>query len=133
MGYEWLAAAAVIFLIEMFMGTVYLLVLSASFLGAALAAWWFGHEVAIWVASSLSLLGCIGVWRYKLRHAISMQPDDDLDIGQTVLLQNQMATGDWCVQYRGTMWTARSAFAGSLKSGTTATIIGRDGNILIIQ
>lgn len=135
MMYYWIIAAIIIFIIELFLGTVYLLVLSGALLGASLAAWMFGNGVAMLIAAVLSLFGCVFVWYGKSSHhqvRVGLS-DSDLDIGQTVIIESQMANGQWCVQYRGTVWEARYALTGSLKIGTTAKIVGKDGNLLIIQ
>lgn len=128
------AAAAVLFVLELFLGTVYLLVLSLALLGAAVAAGLFGVNAAMGVASVLSLLGCVWVRQRQLQQQKTAVSDNlDFDVGQTVYLAQQLPNGDWQVQYRGTLWLAKKPLSGSLKAGQTATIVGRDGNYLIIQ
>lgn len=129
----WFIAAVVLFIVELFLGSVYLLVLSVALLGAGLVAWLLGNVVACWVASILSLVGIAWVYHYKKHNARpEFDASDDFDIGQTVVLESPLPTGAWRVHYRGTLWEARNEFSGSLKVGDTAKIVDRDGNILII-
>ncbi|MDO4694584.1 MAG: NfeD family protein [Eikenella sp.] len=130
----WLIAAAALFVLEMFVGTVYLLVVAASLLGAALAAGLFGAgwQVALSVAVLLSALGifCVYRWRKTRRRSPAEKNDDDLDIGHTVILQAQQADGLWLVHYRGAPWQARADFPA--RAGQTARIAGKNGNVLIL-
>lgn len=133
MAYYWITAAVILFVAELFLGTVYLLVLSAALLGAALSAWLFGNTAAMWTAIVLSLAGCAWVYRFKRANLpYTPTPEDDFDIGQTVVLEELLPTGEWKIHYRGTWWHAKSV-SGSLKTGDTAQIIARDGNQFIIQ
>ncbi len=133
MAHYWIAAAIILFMIELFIGTIYLLVLSLSLLGAAFIAWWLGTDAAMVAAAVLSLIGCAWIWRRKQNESVPVSDVDDLDLGQLVILEKQLPTGDWQVHYRGTLWEARPTLSGSLKQGDTATIIGHEGNILLIK
>lgn len=130
----WLIAAAVLFVLEMFVGTVYLLVVAASLLGAGLTAGLFdaGWQVSLSVAVLLSAVGIFCVYRWRKNHHRSPaeKSDDDLDIGHTVILQSRQADGLWLVQYRGAPWQARADFPA--QAGQTARIAGKDGNVLIL-
>lgn len=133
MAHYWVAAAAILFIIELFIGTVYLLVLSVACLGSAAVAWLWGTDAALLSTAVLSLVGCVWVWQHKQNQPNLPTEVDDLDMGQIVVLEKLLPSGDWQVHYRGTLWEARSAFSGCLKQGDTATIIGRDGNLLLIE
>ena len=63
----WLIAAVLLFVAEMFMGTFYLLVVSASFVSAGLAEWLLGTPTAVNVsiASLFSVIGIILVRRWQ--------------------------------------------------------------------
>lgn len=130
----WLIAAAALFVLEMFVGTVYLLVVAASLLGAALTAGLFqaGWQAALSVAVLLSALGIFFVYRWRKNHRRSAaeQSNDDLDIGHTVILQSRQDDGLWLVHYRGAPWQARADFPAQV--GQNARIAGKDGNILIL-
>lgn len=129
----WFIVAVLLFIVELFLGTVYLLVVSLALLGAGLMAWLLGDVAGFWVAAILSLAGIVWVYHYKKRNVEQVSDvSDDFDIGQTVVLESLLPTGEWRVQYRGTLWEARNEFSGSLKAGDTAKIVARDGNILII-
>lgn len=129
----WLIMAILVFVAELFLGTVYLLVLSLSLFGAGLVAEWLGADVAMWVAGILSLVGCIAVYHYKQRHQSAPIAEDDLDKGQRVIVEEVLPTGEWRVWYRGALWEARIQGDGVLRKGDTAQIVGHDSNVLIIK
>ncbi|UOP04135.2 NfeD family protein [Conchiformibius kuhniae] len=132
----WLAAAAIVFAVEMFLGTVYLLVLSAALAGASVAAFFFGADTAApWLAASLlSLAGVAKVYGMRRRAAPPPAADNDLDIGQTVVLETELGGGLWRVSYRGTQWEARFADPAEAAPDTRhAVICGKDGIVLLLK
>lgn len=134
----WLIAAAVLFALELFAGTVYLLVLSAALCGAALAEWLFGlgWQGSLLAAAVLSLLGVAWVWRLrKAARAVRVESDaaaNDLDIGALVLLQTPLAGGLWRVEYRGSIWEAQIV-SGAATAGAAARIRAKNGNVLLLE
>lgn len=128
----WLAAAAVVFIVELFLGTFYLLVICASLIAAGLAAWLFDTAFAanVAIAAVCSVIGILIV-RFRQTKHLPDQIADDLDLGQTVILQTQSPDGLWQVQYRGTLWQARAQ--GAAANGKRAKITGKDGNILLVD
>ena len=133
----WLIAAVLLFVAEMFMGTFYLLVVSASFVSAGLAEWLLGTPTAVNVsiASLFSVIGIILVrrWQKSLPPRAREQHDNDLDIGQTVVLEHALPDGLWLVRYRGTQWQAQLEQHADAKSGAQAQITGKHGNVLHIH
>ncbi|RRD89012.1 NfeD family protein [Conchiformibius steedae] len=132
----WLAAAALLFAAEIFLGTVYLLVLSAALAGAGLAAWLFGADSTApwWTASLLSLAGVVWVYRWRRCAAPAPAVQNDLDIGQSVTLESELGGGLWRVQYRGTQWEARFPDPQHhAHAGNHAVIIGKDGIVLLLR
>jgi len=63
----WLIAAVAVFMLELFSGTVYLLVLSAALAGAGLTAWLFNASAvaSMLVAAFLSAVGTLYVYRLR--------------------------------------------------------------------
>lgn len=133
----WLIAAVLLFVAEMFMGTFYLLVVSASFVSAGLAEWLLGTPTAVNVsiASLFSVIGIILVrrWQKSRPPRAREQQDNDLDIGQTVVLEHALPDGLWLVRYRGTQWQARLESPADARSGAQAQITGKHGNVLHIR
>lgn len=131
----WFIAAVLLFVAEMFIGTFYLLVISASFISAGLAEWLLGTSttVNISIASVFSIIGIFLVrrWQKSRTPRAQEQTDDDLDLGQTVVLAHALPDGLWLVRYRGTEWQAQLDGA-SAHSGDKAQITGRHGNVLRI-
>ena len=133
----WLIAAVLLFVAEMFMGTFYLLVVSASFVSAGLAEWLLGTPTAVNVsiASLFSVIGIILVrrWQKSRPPRAREQHDNDLDIGQTVVLEHALPDGLWLVRYRGTQWQAQLEQHADAKSCAQAQITGKHGNVLHIH
>ena len=128
----WFVAAVAVFVLEMFVGTLYLLIVGAALAGAGVASYLFeGQAAPILNAALLAAAGLF--WLHKKLQA--RRPVDsaanDLDIGQTVKILRRLHGAEYQVSYRGTVWHARSD-GGEPESGF-ARITGKDGNTLIIQ
>lgn len=133
----WLITAVLLFVAEMFVGTFYLLVVSASLVSAGLAEWLLGTSttVNVSIASVFSVIGIILVrrWQKSRPQPERQQNDDDLDLGQTVILEHALPDGLWLVRYRGTQWQASPELPGvTANSGDKARITGKRGNVLLI-
>ena len=131
----WLIAAVLVFVAEMFLGMVYLLVLSVSLALAAMAAF-FGANTAVCLllAAFMSALGTFFVYRNRQKTFRQPETDNDLDIGETVQLEQAISGEIWRVFYRGTIWEAQAAHSNTpFQAGDNAKICGKNGNILLIQ
>ncbi len=105
----WLIAGSVVVL-ELTLGTIYLLLLSAGFAAAALAA-----HTGIGLAGQLITAAVVGtgavlVWHRVRRHRAGnlpaeMNPDLNLDIGGSIQVDAWNADGTATVRYRGAQWT----------------------------
>jgi membrane protein implicated in regulation of membrane protease activity len=105
----WLLAGAAV-AVELVTGTFYLLMLAIGFAAAALAAL-FGASttVQILLASAVGG-GAVIVWsRIRGKHPQSLpasaNPDVNMDIGETVVVDTWQADGTAQVHYRGAQWT----------------------------
>ena len=134
----WLIAAVAVFMLELFSGTVYLLVLSAALAGAGLTAWLFNNSAvaSMLVAAFLSAVGTLYVYRLRGKSPKNkaLQQHNDLDIGSVVQIEQPLSGGAWRVFYRGTTWEARAARPHAhFQMGDNARICGKDGITLLIE
>ena len=132
----WFIAAATVLIVELFTGTVYLLVVSAALFGAGLADRLTDSTgISIMTAAVLSALG---IWlvhgKLKQRSRLRAQEAaaDDLDIGQSVQVVRHLHGDMYEVSYRGTRWQAQASQQ-PFQTASTAVITGKNGNILLIQ
>ncbi|WP_165008867.1 NfeD family protein [Neisseria yangbaofengii] len=133
----WFILAAALLILELFIGTIYLMVVSAALFGAGLMAWLTTNTVAaILTAAVLSALGTWWAHGWIQKHR---KPDEienlanDLDVGQTVQISRHLHTDYYEVVYRGTHWQAQALNAPSAATSQTGVITGKNGNILLIR
>ena len=111
----WFIAAVAVLVVEMFVGTLYLLIISAALAGAGAASLLFdGSAVPILTAAAISAVGL-------------------LYIGQTVKILRRVSEGQYEVSYRGTTWQARALNAQAAAEPSFAVIGGKEGNILLVH
>ena len=130
----WFIAAAAVLIVELFVGTVYLLVVSAALFGAGLVYWLTG-DTSIAVAAA-AVLSAAGIWlvhgKFK-KTAPCQELNDDLDIGQTVHILQRLHGDCYEVSYRGTRWQAQAENADTVQTTSTAVITSKNGNVLLIR
>jgi membrane protein implicated in regulation of membrane protease activity len=107
--YWWWLAAIALGIAEMFTGSFYLLVLAAGAAGAGLAAaLGFGLTVQLVCAAAISAAGAAVVRKLRpLRRNLmpsQRNPDANIDIGQSVQVEQWDPSGRSRVPYRGAMW-----------------------------
>lgn len=130
----WFIIATVIFIAEIFLGTFYLLVVSASFISAGLAQWLFDTSLVVnlAIAAIFSAVSILLIWHWQKRLMIRKTTvPDDLDLGQMVTLEQPVTEGIWLVRYRGTLWQAKIETV--MQPGQFAYIVGKEGNLLILD
>ena len=130
----WFIVAAAVLIVELFVGTVYLLVVSAALFGAGLVYWLTGNT-SIAVAAA-AVLSAVGIWvvHSKFKKATPRQElNDDLDIGQTVQILRRLHGDCYEASYRGTHWQAQAENADAVQTTSTAVITGKNGNVLLIR
>lgn len=132
---SWLAIAVALFVAEMFIGSMYLLVLSAALAGTALITFFgLGKIGSILLAALLSIIGT--AWVYYLRRTKSTRTQvansNDFDVGAYVVIESRLHAQAWRVLYRGAIWEAR-ADGHIFQEGDTARIKGKDGIVLLIE
>ncbi|ASK28153.1 nodulation efficiency NfeD family protein [Neisseria chenwenguii] len=130
----WFAAAAAVLVLELFAGTVYLMVVSAALFGAGLVQG-LGGSISASVLTA-AVLSAVGIWLangwLRRRRAEAETAADDLDIGQTVQILRRLHGDMYEVAYRGTHWQAQAQNQAAAAEPQTAVIAGKNGNILLI-
>lgn len=107
----WWLLAGLSVIAEMLTGTVYLLLIGAGMVAAALSAHLgFGLTVQIFTAAFIGSALVFFWWRVRAparRAALDVQssPDLNLDIGQTVQVDHWGADGTASVMHRGARWS----------------------------
>lgn len=138
----WFAIALVAFILELFSGTFYLLVLSLSFALTGAVQWFFQttESANFIIAAILSLIGVAFVWKIQHRVKIDNQETregvDNLNLGQIVVVERYLPTGRLLVQFRGTQWhavLANHVLPEHLPCGSRARIVAQSANTLIIE
>lgn len=133
----WLLAGAAVAL-ELVTGTFYLLMLAIGLAAGALAAQ-FGASLTMQLVVAASVgVAAVAAWQgWRKRHPAELpaplNPDVNLDIGQTLLVERWNADGTGHARYRGADWTVvlhvpePSALPGPYR------IVAVQGSRLIVQ
>ena len=132
----WLIAAVILVVLEMFVGTFYLLVIAAALASVGLTEWLFatGMEFNLALLGVLCLGGIFLARRYQKRRASDhVQVNLPLDINQAVKIEQHLHDNVYQVQYRGTVWQAQLQDTQDIDIGQTAYISARQGNVLFIR
>ena len=132
----WLIAAVILVVLEMFVGTFYLLVIAAALASVGLTEWLFatGMEFNLALLGVLCLGGIFLARRYQKRRASDhVQINLPLDINQAVKIEQHLHDNVYQVHYRGTVWQAQLQDTQDIGIGQTAYISARQGNVLFIR
>ena len=132
----WLIAAVILVVLEMFVGTFYLLVIAAALASVGLTEWLFatGMEFNLALLGVLCLGGIFLARRYQKRRASDhVQVNLPLDINQAVKIEQHLHDNVYQVHYRGAVWQAQLQDSDDIAIGQTAYISGRQGNVLHIR
>ena len=132
----WLIAAVILVILEMFVGTFYLLVIAAALASVGLTEWLFatGMEFNLALLGVLCLGGIFLARRYQKRRASAhVQINLPLDINQAVKIEQHLHDNVYQVHYRGTVWQAQLQDTQNINIGQTAYISARQGNVLFIR
>jgi membrane protein implicated in regulation of membrane protease activity len=109
----WVLAGAAVAL-ELVSGTFYLLMMAAGLAAGALAAHAGAAPALQLVVAALVGGGAVGAWhlvrgRRPAGPAAQANPDVNLDVGETVMVDAWHADGTAQVRYRGAQWTVAHA------------------------
>ncbi len=130
--FGWAAAALLVFVCELTLGTVYLLAWAAGLVVGALLQWLTGSwSIAAGAATLVTFGGSLVAQR--VRHTRYAQKMDDVDIGGEARLLRPLGADRWRVAFRGTEWDARiSGEAERTTVGAIAKVCGREANLLLL-
>ena len=138
----WWLLAGLAVIAEMLTGTVYLLLIGAGFVAAALAAHLgLAPTAQIVLAALVGAALVFGWWRIRAparRAAAPAQTDAslNLDIGQTVMVDHWGTDGTASVMHRGARWTviaqAGDAAAAALPAPAAYRIVALDGSAFVV-
>ncbi len=132
----WFAFALIFLMAELFSTTLYLLVMSLALITAGIADVFFGTSTAVnfGIVAAMTFLGCFVAFKYnQKRKKRRAHRTDDLDLRQVVSIDIIHANGDVDVRYRGAIWQARFMEDNHPTDTQQAIIVGKEGNLLIIQ
>jgi hypothetical protein len=131
----WFVAAAVVLIVELFIGTVYLLVVSVALAAAGIMYGLSGHFSA--AVLTAAIISALGIWLVhgRLKNQLAPQAlNDDLDIGQNVRILRHLHDNIYEVAYRGTHWQAQAERPqDTFQTASSAVITAKNGNLLIIR
>ncbi|QRN40591.1 MAG: hypothetical protein GKC53_00140 [Neisseriaceae bacterium] len=135
----WFTLAVITLIFELATGIFYCLIFSIAFFITGFYTYFSDTDPALStaVAALLALIGLIIIAminQKKKKEYSKCYVPQDLDIGQLVVIKEQLVDGRYYVHYRGTLWKA--VLEDNTKTaliGDKASIIGKDANTLIIQ
>lgn len=126
----WLLAGGLVAL-ELVTGTFYLLMLAIGVVAAAIGAHAGLSTTYQIVVAAVVGGGAVAWWHFRPgrnrgKPSAQANPDVNLDIGETVMVNAWQADGTAQVQYRGAQWTAihRTGITPSVGSHRIAEVIG---------
>ena len=131
---NWFLTAGLLVILELFVGTFYLLMVALGIFAGGIAAW-AGAAVPVQalVAALIGVGATLLLHRRskKTRHAAARDPNNSLDIGQSVTVA-QWQGGAARVMYRGALWDVELAAGGNPVAGQF-TIRAIRGSRLIVS
>jgi len=133
----WLVAGAAVVL-ELLSGTIYLLLLGASFAAAAIAAH-LGAKFPFQLIVAATIGVCtVGIWYFIRRRRPAELParanrSVNLDIGETLLVESWQNDGTATVRYRGAQWLAMPSAAYTNPETGIHRVTEVIGNRLVVE
>ena len=140
----WWSLAAMLVLLELTTGTVYLLMVAVGFAAGAIAAHLgLGESLQLLIAALVCGAATLG-WHMLRARRGEPAPEADksmqMDIGETLEVRSWDANGTARVMYRGAEWTVQSSESASETESLRAPlptgphqIVGVRGNTLIVS
>jgi len=132
----WWVAAGSLVALELASGTFYLLMLAIGCVAGALAAHAGIGVTAQLIVAALVGSGATAAWHFKRAQSprsapAASNPDVNMDVGQTVRVEDWSPDGSARVNYRGAAWSVRFTGSGLPRPGEHV-IVSVDGSQLIV-
>ena len=131
----WLIVSLILLIAEMMTGTIFLIFISMGSLVAALTAMLAPESLALQsiVCAVVSLLGFFAL-RKPLQRKLLRANNLQADIGKEILIDTHIEPHHRSrITYQGTTWEASNVGTDKIQNGDHVTIVGIDGNILLIR
>ncbi len=114
---SWFLAAGVLVILELFVGTFYLLMVAAGILAGGIAAA-AGAPISVQtlVAALVGIVATLLLRRRSKKASAARDPNVSLDIGQSITV-NEWHDGRARVMYRGALWDVDLAPGGNPAAG----------------
>ena len=133
---QWWVVAGLLVAVELASGTFYLLMLAFGAAAGAIAAQLGAPTSAQLVAAALVGGGATALWHFKRFRAprsapAEANPDVNLDIGQSVRVDNWAADGTAQVNYRGASWSVTYRGAGVPAPGEHTIVAVRGSRLMV--
>ena len=131
----WWIATGALLVLEMGIGTLYLLMLALGTAAAALAAhagWGLSAQLGVAAAVGLSALWVWHRWRTRASASAADDRNVHLDIGEELDIAAWSPEGEARVQYRGAQWSAVLP-AGQAASPGRHRVVALSGNRLVVE
>lgn len=131
----WLIAGLVLLIAEMVTGTVVLIFIALGCFIAALGSLLAPDMITLQliICSLVSLAGTF-LLRKPLQRRLLKSTSLQADIGKEILIDQDIEPHKRSrISYQGTNWDASNIGTESIKNGDHVTIVGIDGNILLIR
>ncbi len=131
--YIWLVVLFVLVAAEITLSTIYLLALALGALaGAIVAALGFSLEIQLSAAGIITIIASFIAHIFRTRRRQFGKANENLDLGQTVIVKTTADDGSAKVAYRGASWTARAKGSNALTPGIYK-IAAIEGTTLILE
>ena len=131
----WLIAGLILLIAEMGTGTIFLVFIALGCFSAAATSMGLPDAVTlqILVCSCVSVLGAFGL-RKPLQRRLLKKTNLQVDVGRELLIDQDIEPHKRSrISYQGTTWEASNIGSESVRQGDHVTIVGIDGNVLLIR
>ncbi|MCL2656211.1 MAG: hypothetical protein FWD62_02120 [Betaproteobacteria bacterium] len=132
--FAWAGTALAVLVLELLLGTIYLLAWTVGLATGGLLQWLTGSwSLAAMVAAAVTAAGSVVAHRVRRQVRLG-EKMRDVDWGGEARLLRPLGAGRWRVAFRGTEWDARIE-SGSERAAPDALgkICGREANLLVLK
>jgi inner membrane protein len=130
----WIVAGMALMIGEMITGGFFLVFIALGCFAAALAASLGAMQAAQIIICALTAVAGVALLRRPLKMRLLRSIAFSTDIGKELKLDNPVLPHQQTrITYQGTSWLATNLDAEPLNQGDRVTIVGMDGNVLLIR